>query len=154
MLASTSLQQIISHSHLTPLTLQRCYVGWAGLLLRRKQKVPASLMEGINRLHRNGRKDLKENSHPATENREQKPLGNVYPLTQTSHTSKVLQYRGFGQLVHSQPKGWNSKEEAPYCPKGSQEPQKQRVTHSLSPAPPQLPAAPQAWPWPRTLTSV
>lgn len=85
MLASTSLQLIISHSHLTPLTPQRSYVGRAGLLPRRKQEVLASVMEGINWLHRNGRKDLKENSHPASENREQKPLGNVYSLTQSPH---------------------------------------------------------------------
>lgn len=104
----------------------------------------ASGMEGINWLHRNGRKDLKENSHPATENREQKPLGNVYPFTQTSHTSKALQYREFGHLVQSQPKGWKSKEEVSYCSKGSQEPQNQRGTHSLSPLSPQLPADPHA----------
>lgn len=158
LLASTSLHQIISHSHLSPLTLQRAYVGRAGLLLRRKQQVLVSLMEGINRLHRNGRKDLKENSHSATANMEQKPLGNVYPLTQTCHTSKALQDRRFGQLVHSQSKGWNSEEEAPQCPKGSQEPQNQRATHSLGPpslqGTPQLPADPHAWLCPRTLTSV
>lgn len=86
LLPSASPPQIISCSHLSPLTFQRGNVGWAGLLLRRKQQAfgPDLVMEGINRLHGNRREDLRESSHRVAENREQKPRGSAHPGPQTS----------------------------------------------------------------------
>lgn len=115
-------------------------------------------MEGINRLHGNGREDLGENSNPGTKTKEQKPPAPHTPLPQNSRSSKAPQHRGLGQLVHSQHQGWDSKEDTLHYLKGSQEPYKQRVTHSLFPLSPRPPPAPHRPPMhglcPQTLTSV
>lgn len=42
---------------------------------------PDSGMEGINRLHGNGREDLRESSNLRTKNREQKTQGTLHLLT-------------------------------------------------------------------------
>lgn len=84
LLPSASPPQIFSCSHISSLTFHRGNVGWAGLLLRRKQQAlgPDLLMEGINRLHGNRREDLRDSSHQGTENREQKPHSTAHPSPQ------------------------------------------------------------------------